>query len=163
MAICCLNATDSQASKTHKPDRPMTASNDAVQAEIIEDFALLENWQERYRHIIELGKTLPSFPDELRNEAHLVRGCQSRVWLAAELQDGLMIYRAASEALIVSGLVALLLRVYSGLPPATILATEPRFIKEIGLDQHLSMNRGNGLTAMVNAMRAYASQACNTA
>lgn len=129
-----------------------------IQADIIAEFSLLDDWQERYRHIIELGRTLPPYPEAFRNDENLVRGCQSRVWLHSRFEDGLVHFDAASDALIVSGLVALLLRIFSGQPPEAIVAAEPDFIAAIGLSEHLSPNRSNGLFAMIRTMKAIAAQ-----
>ena len=128
----------------------------AIQAEIIDEFSLFDDWQERYRHIIDLGKNLPPFPERYRDDEHLVRGCQSRVWLHPYTENGLLHFHAASDAVIVSGLVALLLRVFSGHSPAAIVAAEPSFIAAIGLSDHLSPNRSNGLHAMIRTMKAIA-------
>ncbi|MCB8882391.1 SufE family protein [Acidisoma cellulosilytica] len=108
---------------------------------------------ERYGYIIELGRKLPPFPDDWANDAHRVPGCQSRVWMEAEARDGKLFFAGASDAAIVSGLVALLLRVYSGRTPGEILATDPIFLKELGLLEALSTNRGNGIAAMARAIR----------
>lgn len=129
-----------------------------IQADIIAEFSLLEDWQERYRHIIELGRTLPPYPEAFRTDDNLVRGCQSRVWLHPRFEGGLVHLDAASDALIVSGLVALLLRIFSGQPPEAIVKAEPDFIAAIGLSEHLSPNRSNGLFAMIRTMKAIAAQ-----
>lgn len=129
-----------------------------IQAEIIEEFSLFDDWQERYRHLIDLGRKLPLYPDAHRTDEHLVRGCQSRVWLNPRFENDLLYFDAASDALIVSGLVALLLRIFSGQPPADIVAAEPHFVAAIGLSEHLSPNRSNGLFAMIRTMKAIAAQ-----
>lgn len=134
----------------------------ARQAEIIEEFNLFEDWQERYAHIIELGRALPPYPPEFQTDDYLVRGCQSRVWLHPRSEKGMLYFDAASDALIVSGLVALVLRVYSGLSPAAILATEPHFIADVGLQAHLSPNRGNGLLAMIGTIKTLAREHLTT-
>jgi cysteine desulfuration protein SufE len=127
-----------------------------VQEEIIDEFALFEDWTERYKYIIELGRELPEMPESLKTEENKVRGCQSQVWLAAGLHDGVITYQADSDAMIVKGLAALILRVYSGHTPEEILATEPTFIEQIGMSEHLSMTRSNGLRAMVKQIKLYA-------
>lgn len=132
---------------------------EAIQADIVAEFGLFEDWQERYRHIIELGRHLPPYPEELRQDQFLVRGCQSRVWLHPRAVGGLLHFDADSDALIVAGLVALVLRVYSGQKPAVICATEARFIKDIGLGEHLSLTRSNGLQAMIGTLKAHAAAA----
>lgn len=132
------------------------SDSEAIQADIVAEFSLFEDWQERYRHIIELGRLLPPYPEELRQDQFLVRGCQSRVWLHPRPADGLLHFDADSDALIVAGLVALALRVYSGQPPAVIADTAPHFIRDIGLGDNLSLTRSNGLQAVIGTMKSYA-------
>ncbi len=132
---------------------------EAIQADIVAEFSLFDDWQERYRHIIELGRLLPPYPEALRQDQFLVHGCQSRVWLHPRQADGLMHFDADSDALIVAGLVALVLRVYSGQPPSVIHATEPHFIREIGLTDHLSLTRSNGLQSVIGTLKSYAAAA----
>ncbi len=122
-------------------------------AAIGEELEVFDDWMERYQYIIELGRKLPPYPDEWADDAHRVPGCQSRVWMETRMRDGRMFLAGASDAAIVSGLVAMLLRVYSGRPPAEILATEPRFLTDLGLVQALSTNRGNGVAAMARKIR----------
>ena len=123
-----------------------------VQQELIEEFQFLDDWMDRYKHIIDLGKKLPPFPEEWMNDIYKVRGCQSQVWLKPETDDGRLVFHAASDAAIVSGLIAILLRIYSDRTPEEILATPPTFIEGIGLDEHLSPSRSNGLHSMVQTM-----------
>ena len=125
---------------------------EAVSA-IDDELGVFDDWMERYGYIIELGRKLPAFPDAWADDAHRVPGCQSRVWMEAEARDGRLFFAGASDAAIVSGLVALLLRVYSGRSPGEILATDPIFLKELGLLEALSTNRGNGIAAMARAIR----------
>jgi len=108
---------------------------------------------DRYQYIIDLGRKLPPFPDAWADDAHRVPGCQSQVWMEAERRDGKVFLAGASDAAIVSGLVALLLRVYSGRTPAEIAATDPVFLKNLGLIEALSTNRGNGIAAMARKIR----------
>jgi cysteine desulfuration protein SufE len=108
---------------------------------------------DRYQHIIELGRKLPPFPSQWADDAHRVPGCQSQVWMEGAERDGRLYLAGASDAAIVSGLVALLLRVYSGRPPAEIIATDPKFLKDLGLLDALSTNRGNGVAAMARKIR----------
>ena len=122
-------------------------------AAIGEELGVFDDWMERYQYIIELGRKLPPYPDEWADDAHRVPGCQSRVWMETRMRDGQMFLAGASDAAIVSGLVAMLLRVYSGRPPAEIVATEPRFLTDLGLVQALSTNRGNGVAAMARKIR----------
>lgn len=125
---------------------------EAVSA-IAEELGVFDDWMERYGYIIELGRKLPPFPEAWADDAHRVPGCQSRVWMEAVMRDGRLYFAGASDAAIVSGLVALLLRVYSGRSPDDIAATDPIFLKELGLLEALSTNRGNGIAAMARAIR----------
>ena len=128
-----------------------------IQDEIIEEFQDLTDWMDRYAYIIELGNTLPPLPENLKTPENLIEGCQSRVWIYANLDpEGKIIYEADSDALIVKGIVALLLRVLSGHTPDEILNSDLYFIDKIGLSTHLSPTRSNGLVSMVKQMRNYA-------
>ena len=127
-------------------------AGDAIAA-IGEELGVFDDWMERYQFIIELGRALPPFPDDWANDAHRVPGCQSKVWMEAAMQGPLLRFAGASDAAIVSGLVALLLRVYSGRPPVEIVATDPVFLKGLGLLEAVSTNRGNGSAAMARAIR----------
>lgn len=129
---------------------------DAAQRELIEEFALFADWSERYQHLIDLGRHLPPYPAEFRDDAHRVQGCQSQVWLHAEGDAAQLQFRAASDGAIVAGLLALLLRVYSGHSARSILDTPPTFIEAIGLGSHLSMTRRNGLAAVLTRIQAHA-------
>ncbi len=129
---------------------------DEIQEQIIEDFSGFEDWMDKYGLLIDLGNELTPIDPKYKIESNLIRGCQSRVWLHQEFTDGRIIFEAESDALIVKGLVALLLKIYSGRTPHEILISEPRFIDEIGLRQHLSPTRSNGLLAMVKQMKLYA-------
>jgi cysteine desulfuration protein SufE len=135
---------------------PGEASAAAAIAAIEEELSLFDDWEDRYRYIIDLGRSLPPFPTEWMDETHRIAGCQSRVWLAEKLHGGRLHLAGASDAAIVSGLVALLLRVYSGRTPAEITATDPAFLNELGLIGALSTNRGNGVAAMARRIRAMA-------
>ena len=133
------------------------------QAEIIEEFELFDDWLDKYQYIIDLGRKLePLAPEEMRDEA-LLEGCQSRVWLVAEGDADRLQFRANSDAAIVSGLIFLVLRVYSGRSAQEIVETPPEFIDAIGLSQHLSQTRANGLASMVNAIRGHARAAMDSA
>ena len=131
-------------------------SADEVQQELIDEFGFFDNWTDRYQYLIDLGRKLPPFPEQWRTEDHLLHGCQSQVWIHRERRDGLLHFDAISDSAIVSGLIALLLRVYSDRRADEILATEPAFIRSIGLDSHLSPTRKNGLHSMLQAIRAVA-------
>ena len=136
-----------------KPDEPTAA--DAIAA-IGDELSMFDDWMDRYQFIIELGCKLPPFPETWANDARRVPGCQSKVWMEAVYRDGELYFAGASDAAIVSGLVALLLRVYSGRPPAEIAATDPVFLKNLGLLEALSTNRGNGIAAMARKVREVA-------
>ncbi|HMB40358.1 MAG TPA: SufE family protein [Balneolaceae bacterium] len=126
------------------------------QDRIIRQFEILGDWPERYKFIIKQGKKLPPLADEKKTDDNLVRGCQSQVWLDTELDDDRIIFKADSDAAITKGLVALLVNFYSGETPDDILKTDPEFIKEIGMQDHLSPTRSNGLASMVKQMKIYA-------
>lgn len=127
-----------------------------VQQEIIEEFAGLGEWMERYNYLIDLGKSLPMIDQAYRNDEYLIRGCQSRVWLNAELRDGKIFYSADSDAIITKGIAALMVRVFTGHSPDEILDADMGFIDAIGLKEHLSPTRSNGMVSMINQMRYYA-------
>jgi len=147
------------------PDVPKTQQKNQqqsiaeVQQDLIDEFEFLDDWMDRYRHIIDLGQRLGDFPEEWMTDDFKVRGCQSQVWLVPEHKDGRIIFHAASDAAIVSGLIAILLRIYSNRTPAEILATPPSFIEGLGLDEHLSPSRANGLHSMVQTMLKHAQAA----
>ena len=123
------------------------------QAELIDEFAFFDDWMQRYEYLIDLGRRLPAFPEEYRRDEFKLKGCQSQVWFVGEKRDGRLVFHAISDAAIVSDIIALLLRIYSGRTPTEIVATEPDFIAAIGLDAHLSPTRKNGLGAMLKAIR----------
>ena len=131
---------------------------DAI-AGVAEELEVFDDWMDRYQYIIELGRKLPPFPPEWANDSHRVPGCQSQVWMEATNRDGRLFFAGASDAAIVSGLVSLLLRVYSGRTPAEIGATDPVFLRDLGLLEALSTNRGNGIAAMVRKVREVAANA----
>lgn len=135
------------------------ASASEVQRELIEEFDFFDDWTDRYQYLIDLGRKLPAFPDRWRDEAHLLHGCQSQVWIHHQRYGAKLHFDAISDSAIVSGLIALLLRVYSDREAKEILATEPNFVAAIGLDAHLSPTRKNGLHAMLTAIRAAAVEA----
>lgn len=121
-------------------------------ADIVAEFEFLDDWENRYQHLIAMGRKLPPLDPALMIESNRLRGCQSVVHFIAEYKDGTMIYRATSDAAIVQGLIALMLRVYSGRTPDAILTTPPDFLTRIGLDEHLSPTRKNGLAALLAAI-----------
>jgi cysteine desulfuration protein SufE len=135
------------------PQEP-TAS-DAIDA-IGDELGVFDDWMDRYQFIIELGRKLPPLPAAWMDDAHRVPGCQSKVWMEGVLRDGALFLAGASDAAIVSGLIALVLRVYSGRPVAEIIATDPVFLRDLGLLEALSTNRGNGIAAMARKIRELA-------
>jgi len=127
-----------------------------VQNEIVEEFSVYTDWMDKYGYLIELGNDLQNLDAKEKTDQHLIKGCQSRVWLVAEIHEGKIIFRGESDAVIVKGLVALLLRVVSGRTPKELLENDLHFIDDLGLKQHLSPTRSNGLLAMVKQIRLYA-------
>lgn len=127
-----------------------------AQRSIVESFRYLENWSERYHYIIEQGRRLPPFPETKRIEANRLRGCRAGVWLVADYRNGRLEFEAASDSAIVAGLIALLLKVYSGRHPDQVLAISPVFIDETGLGDHLSLQRTSGLSLILARIRALA-------
>ncbi len=127
-----------------------------VQQEIIEEFSVYEDWMDKYGYLIELGNDLGDLEAKDKNDQNIIKGCQSRVWLVADLVDGKINFRGESDAVIVKGLVALLLRVVSNRTPQELLENELHFIDDLGLKQHLSPTRSNGLLAMVKQIKLYA-------
>ncbi|MEO7065574.1 MAG: SufE family protein [Rhodanobacter sp.] len=134
-------------------------STDEAQQGIAEEFAFFGDWTERYQYLIDIGKQLPPFREEWKTEDYRVIGCQSMVWLVPSGDASCMHFNALSDSAIVSGLLALVLRVYSDRPASDIVATEPRFINMIGLAKHLSPTRSNGLAATLDKLKGYAAQA----
>lgn len=124
-----------------------------TEQEIIEEFALFDDWMQKYEHLIELGKSLPLIPETEKNDSQLIRGCQSRVWMRSELNDGKVLFSADSDAIITKGMVALMIRVLSGHTPEEIIAARLDFVEKTGLTAHLSPTRSNGLLAMIRQMK----------
>ena len=137
----------------------MSSEVQAAQQEVIDEFALFDDWMDRYQYIIDMGRRLPDFPDELRSDENLIRGCQSQVWFVPEQRDGRLYFQAISDAAIVSGLIAILLRLYSGRDPKDILESPPDFVEALQLQSHLSPTRSNGLGSMLDAIRRFAAEA----
>jgi cysteine desulfuration protein SufE len=123
------------------------------QQEIVSEFSLFDDWMEKYEYIIDLGKDLPLINENLKTEDRLIEGCQSRVWLNSEIVDGKMKYTADSDAIITKGIIGLLIRVMNSENPKTVFETDLHFIKDIGLQEHLSPTRANGLAGMVKRMK----------
>ena len=133
-----------------------TSTIDALQEEVIEEFSAFDDWMDKYQMLIDLGNDLEGLDAEYKNEQNLIDGCQSRVWLQCDIKDGKLVFTADSDALITKGIIALLIRVVSGHTPKEILDTDLYFIERIGLHQHLSPTRSNGLLSMVKKIKAYA-------
>ena len=138
---------------------PLEATAAEAQAAIADEFAFFGDWSERYQYLIDLGRKLPEFPEEYKTEEHRLHGCQSLVWIVASGDASRLEFAAISDSAIVSGLVYLALRVYSGRPAAEIVATEPAFVEAIGLARHLSPTRSNGLASLLGFIRARAEAA----
>lgn len=127
-----------------------------LQDEIIEEFSMFEDWMDKYDHLIGLGKDLPLIASNLKTDERLIRGCQSQVWLQAEMQDGKVVFSADSDAIITKGIIATLVRVLNNHCPESIIDADLYFIDKIGLKEHLSPTRSNGLVSMVKQMKIYA-------
>ncbi|MBR2981114.1 MAG: SufE family protein [Odoribacter sp.] len=133
----------------------MSKTIQEIEQEIIDEFSMFDDWMDKYEYIIELGKDMESFPVEMRTEENLIKGCQSQVWFVAEERDGKLYFKADGDAIITKGLAALMIKVFSGQSAADIVKAELTFIDEIGLSQHLSPTRSNGLLAMVKQIKMY--------
>ena len=129
---------------------------ETIQADLIDEFSMFDDWMERYEHMIDLGKSLPLIDSEFKTEDNIIKGCQSKVWLHADLESEKVVFSADSDAIITKGIVAILIRVFSNQSPETILNTSTDFIDEIGLKEHLSPTRANGLVSMVKKIKMYA-------
>ncbi len=127
-----------------------------IENEIIDEFSMFDDWMEKYEHIIELGKELPIIAEKQKTDENIIKGCQSRVWLHAEKANGIISYSADSDAIITKGIIALLIRVLNHQDPKEIVDAKLAFIDEIGLKEHLSPTRSNGLVSMVKQMKVYA-------
>lgn len=130
----------------------------ASQEELAEEFGFFDNWMDRYQYIIDMGKQLPAFPEELKNGETKIHGCQSNVWIHHQRQGETLHFEATSDAAIVSGLIAVLMRIYNDRTPREITETPPHFLEELGLDKHLSPTRSNGLHAMLGRIYGVAEQ-----
>ncbi|NCT16906.1 MAG: Fe-S metabolism protein SufE [Flavobacteriaceae bacterium CG_4_8_14_3_um_filter_34_10] len=127
-----------------------------IQEEIIEEFAFFDDWMQRYEHMIAIGKSMPIIEEKNKTEDYLIKGCQSKVWVYPEIKDGKVVFTADSDAIITKGIVAILLRVFSNQTPDDILQADTKFIDEIGLKEHLSPTRANGLVSMIKQLKMYA-------
>lgn len=137
-------------------------SIDEKQQEIIDEFAIFSDWMEKYEYIIDLGKELPQIDSSKKTQEHIIEGCQSQVWLASELKNGKLYFTADSDAIITKGIIGLLIRVFNEETPETIAKSDLFFINEIGLTEHLSPTRSNGLLSMVKKIKLTAIQAVTT-
>lgn len=129
-----------------------------IQDEIADEFSMFddENWDERYQYLIDLGKTLPLIEAQYKTEENIIKGCQSKVWLHAEVQDEKIVFTADSDAILTKGIIAILIRTFSNQKPSDILQADTKFIDEIGLKEHLSPTRANGLVSMIKQIKLYA-------
>ncbi len=130
-----------------------------AQEELIEEFQFFDDWVDRYQYIIDLGRRLPEFPESEKTDANRIKGCQSQVWFLADLRDGRLHFQAISDAAIVSGLIAILLRIYSDRKPVDIIDMPADFVSALQLEQHLSPTRSNGLASMLEAIHRFAGEA----
>lgn len=129
---------------------------ESIQNEIVEEFSLFEDWMQRYEYMIELGKSLPLIDEKYKTEDHIIKGCQSKVWVHADLEEDLLKFTADSDAIITKGIIAILIRVFSNQHPKDILEANTDFIDKIGLKEHLSPTRANGLVSMIKQIKMYA-------
>ncbi len=127
-----------------------------IQEDIVSEFSMFDDWMERYEYIIELGKTLPIIAEEYQVEENLIKGCQSKVWLHAEMEEDRVVFTANSDAILTKGIIAILIRVFSGQKAMDILEADMSFVDEIGLKEHLSPTRANGLVSMIKQIKMYA-------
>ncbi len=127
-----------------------------IQDSIVDEFSIFDDWMERYEYIIDLGKSLPLIDSAYKTEDNIIQGCQSKVWVHAEVKDDKIVYTADSDAILTKGIIAILIRSFSNQTPAAILAANTDFIDEIGLKEHLSPTRANGLVSMVKKIKMYA-------
>ena len=126
------------------------------QQEVIEEFSLFEDWMQRYEHMIDLGKSLPLIAEEYKTQDNIIKGCQSKVWVHAALEEDQLVFTADSDAIITKGIIAILIRVFSHQHPKAILEADTDFIDKIGLKEHLSPTRANGLVSMIKQIKMYA-------
>lgn len=127
-----------------------------IQEEIIDEFSMFEDWEERYQYMIDLGKELPLIETQYKTDSNIIKGCQSKVWVHAELQDDKIAFTADSDAIITKGIIAILIRAFSNQHPKAILDADTDFIDKIGLKEHLSPTRANGLVSMIKQLKLYA-------
>ncbi|MGC1631685.1 MAG: SufE family protein [Gelidibacter sp.] len=128
----------------------------AIQEELIDEFSMFEDWEERYQYMIDLGKSLPLIDEQFKTPENIIKGCQSRVWVHAEMENGKVVFTADSDAIITKGIIAILIRVFSNQSPSDIIEANTDFIDDIGLKEHLSPTRANGLVSMIKQLKMYA-------
>ena len=138
----------------------MNKSLKEVEEDIIEEFAEFDEWLDKYEYIIDLGKSLDSYPEDKKTDEYLIKGCQSRVWLDAKVENGVLVFNADSDAIITKGIISLLIRIYSGRTPEEILSSDFSVVEKIGLKENLSPTRANGLVSMIQTMKKLASENC---
>lgn len=138
----------------------MNKSLKEVEEDIIEEFAEFDEWLDKYEYIIDLGKSLASYPEDKKTDDYLIKGCQSRVWLDAKVENGVLVFNADSDAIITKGIISLLIRIYSGRTPEEILSSDFSVVEKIGLKENLSPTRANGLVSMIQTMKKLASENC---
>jgi cysteine desulfuration protein SufE len=127
-----------------------------IQSELVDEFSMFDDWMDRYEYMIELGKTMPMIDSQYKTDDNLIKGCQSKVWLHAELQDDKVLYTAGSDAIITKGIASILIRTFTNQTPSEILKANTDYIDEIGLKEHLSPTRANGLVSMIKQIKMYA-------
>ncbi len=127
-----------------------------IQKELVEEFSFFEDWMQRYEHMIDLGKSLPLIKEKYKTDDNIIKGCQSKVWMHAELEETKLVFTADSDAIITKGIIAILIRVFSKQHPDEILNADTKFIDQIGLKEHLSPTRANGLVSMIKQIKMYA-------
>lgn len=127
-----------------------------IQEDIIDEFSMFEDWEERYQYMIDLGKTLPLIEEKFKTENNIIKGCQSKVWVHADMKDDKVVFTADSDAIITKGIIAILIRVFSNQHPKDIIEADTSFIDAIGLKEHLSPTRANGLVSMIKQLKLYA-------
>jgi len=132
------------------------ASIQEIQNEIVEEFSMFDDWMDRYEYMIDLGKSVPVIDDKYKTDDHIIKGCQSKVWVHADLEEDTVKFSADSDAIITKGIIAILIRAWSGQKPADIIAADTAFIDQIGLKEHLSPTRANGLVSMIKQLKMYA-------
>ena len=127
-----------------------------IQEDIIDEFSMFEDWEERYQYMIDLGKTLPLIEEQYKTDDHIIKGCQSKVWVHAQMDEDKVVFTADSDAIITKGIIAILIRVFSNQHPKDIIEADTDFIDKIGLKEHLSPTRANGLVSMIKQLKMYA-------